>query len=352
MNPLLNLVEGEFGHGAVVHEFNPVTDYTYPNLGMAVMPFDWNIGYDIEEQSGFKLPVDNQNGSFSCGGQATSKYLSVLEYFKKRQYTRRSARDIYSHCCVPLGGSGLYELGNFATQRGIQPESTCPSYDNGNPPSEDFMRTYGNPVDISLLEKADVYAQLTDLSIDNVARSIRDNYGVVIGLHGENNGTWLSAFPMAIKQTNTNMWAHWVYAGKVKMIEGKKYIGILNSWGDKISENGWQWISEDFFNGLGIWSAWTMTDKSKINIPPFKYTFTQPITYGSKSKDVIALQKCLAQNGVYNYAITGNYFDITAQAVFDFQMKYNVDSVDTLKTLQGKSVGPKTIAMLNSLYSK
>lgn len=32
------------------------------------------------------------------------------------------------------------------------------------------------------------------------------------------------------------------------MIDGKKYIGFLNSWGDTVGEKGWQFIGEDYFN--------------------------------------------------------------------------------------------------------
>jgi hypothetical protein len=52
-------------------------DFRWEPLGAALPPFDWNQGYDIEKQLGYKLPVDDQNGSTSCGGQAFGKYDAV-----------------------------------------------------------------------------------------------------------------------------------------------------------------------------------------------------------------------------------------------------------------------------------
>ena len=45
-----------------------------------------------------------------------------------------------------------------------------------------------------------------------------------------------------------------------------KLIGVLNSWGDKTGEGGWQWIGEDYFNTIAsnyiaIWEAWTLVLK-------------------------------------------------------------------------------------------
>jgi len=45
-----------------------------------------------------------------------------------------------------------------------------------------------------------------------------------------------------------------------------KLIGVLNSWGDKTGEGGWQWIGEDYFNTIAsgyiaVWEAWTFVLK-------------------------------------------------------------------------------------------
>ena len=46
---------------------------------------------------------------------------------------------------------------------------------------------------------------------------------------------------------------------------------------------------------------------------------------------------------------TGLYKEITRQAVLKFQVKHNIASPKELARLNGKRVGPKTIAKLNQL---
>ena len=58
------------------------------------------------------------------------------------------------------------------------------------------------------------YKNIKQISIDNVALALRDNKGVVIGVSGENNGTWLTAFPTPPK---TAEWGHWLFVGKASL---------------------------------------------------------------------------------------------------------------------------------------
>jgi len=79
--PLKNNMEEDIiqGKGAVREDIPDPRDYQWgKDVGMATIPFDWDKGYDVEEEVSkvlgvpFKLPVKNQNGSSSCGGQAWS----------------------------------------------------------------------------------------------------------------------------------------------------------------------------------------------------------------------------------------------------------------------------------------
>lgn len=63
-----------FGKGAVRDTYD-VRDYHYAPKGA----YDWETGFDIEEKLGCKLITKDQNGSYSCGGQAWSYYGEVLE---------------------------------------------------------------------------------------------------------------------------------------------------------------------------------------------------------------------------------------------------------------------------------
>lgn len=227
-----------------------------------------NQYFQGENVYNLEVDVDNTyqvNGVIvhNCGGQAWSKYGSVLEYLKTRTYEERSAKFIYSQIFYPAGGSTGRDNCKIATKKGFCLESIVPSYENGKPPSEAFMRRI-NDLTAEAFSNALGFKTTSFYSlkknIEDVAAAISTGYGCVIGINGKNNGTWHSQFP---KPDKNHEWGHWVYAGKAKMIDGKRYIGILNSWG-YIGDNGWQWISEDFFTQGLIIEGWVIIHDERL----------------------------------------------------------------------------------------
>jgi hypothetical protein len=339
-------------------------DFEYKEVGQATTPFDWNKGYDVElelssvlNKPNFKLPVKNQNGSFSCGGQAWSTYSGVLEAIATGSFEERSAKFFYAQTYQQGGGSTGRDNAEIYKKQGAAREAVLTSYQNGNPPSESFI-TRGQDITLStrndaLSNKALSYAQVGTV-IDEAARVMRDNHGSVIGITGQNNGTWASAFPTS-PTSNQGLWNHWIYAGKAKKINGIKHIGILNSWGDTVGEQGWQWISEAYFtkkiNGISmIWSNWSHVI-ALVPPPVFKHNFLIDMKYGQTSDEVKALQTVLKMDGTFSATVnpTGYYGQITAQAVLAFQLKYQIIKIPS-ESDNGKVVGPKTRQVLNSLF--
>lgn len=296
--------------------------------------FDWVRGFDIRKKLGRELSYKDQGSSGSCGGQA-SGYLTeaILDS------AEASARSIYNKCFYPNGG-GSTESGlmNTLINIGVDKEADTTSYENGNPPSEDFMRTGdANPSFIRGLRP--VYV---DTDFDAMATAALQNNGIVIGISGQNNGTWHTAEPKP--PTNTE-WNHWVYVGFAGMRNGKKCIGFKNSWGQRVGEDGWQYIYEDY--EPFIWRAWSMI-YNKIGKPV--HTFKKQLAFGQSSSDIKALQDVLRFEGVFKNASTGYYGPLTAAAVLAFQKKHKVSSDKDLNALQGKKVGPLTLQKLNELY--
>ena len=247
----------EHGTGALESKYD-IRDYWYEPADRGT--FDWTEGFDIEKLLGTKLVVKDQNGSGSCGGQAWSYYGEVLEAIATGTYEPRSARWIYSHTRNPAGGSSGRENSAFCVKRGWVAEKLATSYENGKPPSEAFMSI------VPVLDKAGIVDnELThalsylhvETNMEVFAQAIKDNNGLVLVLNGQDNGTWHSKFP---KAPTAREWGHFLFAGKVKLINGKRYIGVINSWGDKIGDGGWQWLGEEWFANpkLGIREGWTM----------------------------------------------------------------------------------------------
>lgn len=264
------LAEETFGHGALKAK-RDIRDFKAHRLvGMAPLPFLWSEGFDIETKIG-PLLTENQFSSFSCGGQALRYYLEALKQLNTGSFERLSAHDPYCQIFYPGGGTTIRDIAKLAVQVGIRNEATVASYLDGVCPEyfmEDKSLTLASPQAVKFGEFGFAFPK-TD--IETIACAIRDNNGALLQVTGYNNGTWLSNNPQptAVGQS----WSHFVYAGKVRLSNGKKQIGIKNSWGN-IGENGWQWLDENYFQG-GVTNALVFYDKTLYQYSP---TLSQSIT--------------------------------------------------------------------------
>ena len=243
----------EFGTGALKDTID-WRDYQFlPQSSL----YDWEKGFDIEKKIGNKLVTKDQNGSYSCGGQAWAYYMEVLETLATGTYEPRSARWIYSHTGVPSGGSAGRVNCDFVIKNGCALEFDAVSYDNGKPPKEAFMMTKPRlsqqAREIAEVSKALSYLNVK-VDIDTFAHAIEANNGLILSIYGQDNGTWRTKFP---KPPTSKVWLHWVYAGKTRLHYGKKQIGFINSWGN-IGDNGWQWVDAEYFENGNILDGWTL----------------------------------------------------------------------------------------------
>lgn len=356
------LKKPDFNPGAIPDR-EDMRDFKWQEVGAGAPAFDWQEGYDIETElakalglSSFELAPKDQNGSGSCGGQAWAAYMAVQEALSTKTYEERSAKYCYSQTYVaqPGGGSMGRDNANLCAKQGICREAVLSSYENGNPPSEAFMR---RAVDITEEARADAkkarslaYVNVP-CAIDYIAQAVKATGGVVLGIAGSNNGTWTTEQPNPPAQIE---WRHWVYVGKARIKNGKRQLGFLNSWGKNIGKRGWQWIDEDYFTGENIFSVWVHVYNDAP--PPVGYThhFTAGMKLGDENDEVRALQTALQQEGLFPATIkpTRYYGNITREAVLAFQRKYNVAPPEELNALAGRSVGPKTLAALNLIFNK
>ena len=259
----MELVEQQFGTGFVHREPEP-TDRVFA-AGLAE-PVDWQKGFDVRNElkkklgSSFVMPINHQYQTSSCVGQGWSKYSGVIKVMKdiSPNWVEFSPRDVYSHIHLPKGGAYIIQGGLFIRNKGILPDEQLPPYWSGKPglTTEEVMRDRGLEGGLESGDNANpnIYDSLRQLvkggsvedvayDIDSVAKAIRDNYGCVIGVYGENNGTWFSKFP----QVGSMSWGHGLYAMGFIYINGKKYIIVVNSWGNGIGEGGYQFLGEEWF---------------------------------------------------------------------------------------------------------
>lgn len=348
-----NLAESKYGHGAIwmpKDEARPLLK----EVAMDSAPFDWNIGFDIENKIG-KIKIKDQGTSGSCGGQATSYGAEITQALNTKIYTPKSAKFIYAPVAVPGGGSSEPALSGLLQHVGSADENLCISYQGQNAPSEAFMErkqditqgAYKNGLQTLLGDP--IYVQRNP---DSIAQAIRDHGFVIIGLYGENNGTWLSKFPKPpVEAPNGTMWAHFVCISKAVRIDGTKYIGFSNSWGTSTGENGWQYLDASYMAYL--WTAFTYADRSIQ--PAFSHHFTVQMSLGDTGPEVTALQQALKVDGEFpsTQICTGYFGSVTQKAVNAFQTKYASDILVPagVHAPTGR-VGAFTLAKLNSLFNR
>ena len=249
-----------------------IRDYIYRPLGVGAFAVDWVKGYDIESIVG-KIKPKNQFSSSACVGQATSYYVSVCERLETGKLDEISAKAIYSQITLGKGkGAYLRDGMKLIKEWGSVFENIVKSYRDNGTTDEDFMIDKSwKTEEIDKLAKvlqAKDYKLITGIGIDIFANAIKDGHGALMGVMGTNNGTWTSEFPQppTLETPQNALWGHALYAGKFKMINGKKYIGVINSWGN-VGKDGWQWLGEEWFadNGRWIFNPWTLIDKKNIN---------------------------------------------------------------------------------------
>jgi len=327
----------------------------FKQIAKIVSPYDFTDGYDVEEvlrvklkNPSFSLPVKNQGGSFSCGGQAWSYYGQVLEAIKTGTFEEDSAKFIYAQTAVEGGGSDGRTNCDLVVKKGWGRERYTASYENGNPPTETFItrasditqKAYDDAKGFSAFSY--VLESIESDMIDVVAWAIEENHGVILGVAGQNNGTWYSNQPKP-PTSSIGVWNHWVYAGKTGMINGKKAVKIINSWGAGIGDKGWQWIDEDYFKTNNVWAVWII----KTN-----HSFDQNLEFGMEGQEVKNLQVALRKLGHFNYgSITGFYGNITMEAVKSFQRAEKIVTWGTPGTTGYGRTGPRTRARLNSYFA-
>ena len=249
-------------------------DLQYNEIAMGAAPVDWEKGYDVEKVIGKTIKRKNQNGSSSCVGQGWSFYLAVLNAIETGRYDEVSAKSIYSQIFLGGGGAYIREGAKLAVNWGALYEDALPSYDNGEPPTEAFItdKSWKTPAmdELAKTLQSKEYRVISGVTMEMVATAIRDNYGVVGGVSGGNNGTWGTFEPKPPVKTE---WGHCIYYGKFGIDKLGKYIATPNSWGtfgkpDALHPDGWQKLREDYFRSGVQFNPWTLTDKPNFAVSP------------------------------------------------------------------------------------
>ena len=214
----------------------------FPDLfGGSSDDFDWRQGFDVEDEIGQYLPINNQSGTYSCVGQAKSKDREVKETLDINEYKLYSAKSIYALRNIkPMEGMYLRDACNIEKNIGVCLRSDVPDSHVEAEMNDSSFAEEGFPITKSRAYFSPSIAG----SIDLFAKAIRDYNGVIFAYDGLNNGKNFLENPVLPKHPNEIQWGHCTFAKAARLVDGEKRIYFVNSWGENCGVNGVQYLTE------------------------------------------------------------------------------------------------------------
>jgi hypothetical protein len=312
----------------------------------------------VQENQWNKYQVRNQGNSGSCVANTVAKILEVKRFLEREDSIKFSHAPIYMHRVnKPTGGM----VGIDALQLAVK-YSSCREEDL---PSEYLTDSQLDSLSLPLdYEKKNNWVAPTNYLVcptdfDYVASMVNKEGAVMVWVD-TSYSNWNRDIPLPGGRGGGVR--HSVTAVDAITLDGKQYLVIEDSWGKFGKYNGQRLISRETFNTNFFFAA--VLTNFKFDVveadPDIFKEFTTVLVYGDKGKEVYELQRFLATQGVFpsNYLVRdpndAYYGNITAEAVYLFQVKNNVDSLTILKQLKGRKsrVGAKTLAIINKILKK
>lgn len=342
----------EKGFGAEIDtrpDVEQMKDYEFEEIVASADPVRW---IEKEERDWRKYPIYDQNGSGSCVAQTMAKIMGIMHKEQNEEYVHFSATDIYQRRSNKPG-SGMIGINAFQiAQEGVTLEALVPSQNltdtkMDNADVKPYERKVGD------IFKVQNYLTVPTGDIDTIASIIQKTGKPVMTWFYFKIDEWKTV--PVIKDTSAtiaNSNRHSVTAVDYTLYNGKKALIIEDSWGPGHGKGGRRIITEDFFKVRNWFNAYAMNLRFEIEDNGGQYTdFTETMDYGERSDNVARMQTILKRTGHFpvNVESTGYYGNITAKAVYNFQVAHNVAGIDELNALQGRVVGPKTLKALNNL---
>jgi len=300
-----------------------------------------------------KYQVRAQDGSGSCVANTIAKMFEVMYKLKSGISIKFSHAPIYiNRVNKPNTGMVGTDALDLAIKIGTCKEIEMPS-ENKNDQELDAMTL---PDNYDTLNKL-VHPRnrlVCPVDFDYVA-SMVNKLGCAMVWVDTSYSAWCKDIPTAGGKGGGVR--HSITAVDAVNLNGTDYLVIEDSWGKfggKYGQNGQRLISRSMWAD-GFYFAAVLTDFEYSSNDKASFDkFEKVMTYGTKQPEVVRLQDFLKTQGLMpsNLDSTGYYGEITRKAVYLFQVKNGVDSLDILNSINGKRVGVKTLAKINEIIKK
>lgn len=281
------MLESDFGTGAIKPSSlqSWIKRQTIPRA-MASEYFNWAKGVD---NSGKISKIKNQFQSSSCYGQSTAYLLEILTG------KEISAKSLYAPIRASSGGVFLPDGEKELNDCGANLEATVPSYYESNGSlvtDEAFMSdtSFLTPQNIDEAMKLAGYKSVSiNRDMDSIAHAIEEYGHVQVMLPIQNNNSWLSSSPIPPSTSNPNpLNYHYMTFVGAGMPLGYQRLKAVNSWSDKIGENGYQYFQSNylpyFADIVSYFKPEVIPPVTPVDVPveiPLQSTSTIAITHPS-----------------------------------------------------------------------
>lgn len=299
----------------------------------------------VKENEWAKYTIRDQNGSGSCVSQALAKGMEVLYKKKTGKTVVFSATPIYQkRKNRPDAGMYIHDAFDIVVKNGTCPEANCKS----------------QLMDDDEMDATPIPSNFNDLNdmIDAVAyASIPRDFDYIAGWvekHGyaqlhiaADRKSWSRDFPR-IGSLNRGV-RHAIAVVDAVTFEGKQYLVIEDSWGEFGEFTGQRLISRSVFNDMYTSAAGFTVLEYDVTHERFG-RFDTRLEIGDRNPEVVRLQDYLKSRGFFpiNVDSTGYYGNVTALAVYNFQMARQVASPVILNKYKGKYCHEATLRAINA----
>lgn len=302
---------------------------------------------EVQEKKWLHYTVRNQDGSGTCVAQTLAKMFEVIRKFLKGDVIIFSATPFYQkRANKPSTGMQGADALNIAVKSGTCREYDCPSQ-LLNDAQVDAMAIPKNFEELN--NEVDAVASLVlPLDFDYVAAAVQKWGAAMIHVNTDYR-SWSRDFPTVGGKRNEVV--HSITAIDAFLFRNTQYILIEDSWGEFGQYKGQRLLTREAFNDMVFFAGALTAFTFDVENDAKKFAkFLTQMKFGDRSAEVARLQDYLRIKGFFptNSQSTGFYGNVTALAVYNFQISYKVASPIELNSLKGKQVGTRTLAAINA----
>ncbi len=321
-----------------------------------------------------RFNIWNQDGSSGCVSFAIARQVAVEIWRQTGVWIDPSPASIYQKRANKPGlGMFIYDAYEIVDKQGVTLNALMPSFDLSEAQLNAVPRSaFGDAISKVFADVIGSYLYLPN-SMNSIAEILDMRKAVTFTLFA--NFDEYTDVPKVLHKSLTYGEAQINH--RVAVVDRNKDPNLGNvllmedSWGVGNGQGGRRWVTEEFFYARCSSPVYfdkfnfdvATSTKPRVHLDPNVSLKFIPLNAAGEISDTVLndkqkaavtlVQDVLRYEGMFpaGQSSTGYYGALTAKGVQQYQTKYAVASAQELANVAGKTVGPKTIADINTRYA-